>query len=87
MTRSPRSFVLLCRGPVPGSALAPGARVAVLLGAEADTADVRFHGARGEVTALLYDDPATQFPARPLVEVRVEGLGGEWFFPEELLPG
>jgi hypothetical protein len=85
MTRNRGSSVLLSRRPVPGCAFAPGARVTVLLDGEDETADLRFHGARGEVTGLLFDDLATQFPAEPLVEVRVDGLGCEWFFPRELL--
>ena len=69
---------------VPFAPLQPGARVLVLLDCHDPTADERFHGACGEVVGLLFDDPASQFPLRPMVEVKVEGLGREYFFLNEL---
>jgi hypothetical protein len=32
----------------------------------------------------VYDEPATQYPEDPLIQVHVEGLGEDLFFPEEL---
>jgi hypothetical protein len=72
------------RSDVAGAPLRIGERVAVLCSCDDDSADERFHGARGEVVGLLYDDPATQLPANPLVLVAVDGLGEEWFFLNEL---
>jgi hypothetical protein len=59
--------------------LHPGNRVLVLVDCADQSADPRFHGSCGEVVALLLDDPK-----RPMVEVKVEGLGSEWFFVNEL---
>lgn len=72
------------RTDVSGAPLRMGQRVAVLCTHDDDSADERFHGCRGEVVGLLYDDPATQLPANPLVLVAVDGLGEEWFFLNEL---
>jgi hypothetical protein len=69
---------------VPHAPVQPGARVLVLVDCHDDSADIRFHGACGEVVGLLFDDPSSQFPARPLIEVTVPGLGTEWFFAGEL---
>lgn len=43
-----------------------------------------FLGREGIVVALVFDDPRLQYPADPLIQVRVEGLGEDLFFPEEL---
>nr|MCU0699481.1 hypothetical protein [Myxococcaceae bacterium] len=72
------------RTDVAGAPLRIGQRVAVLCCGNDESADERFHGCRGEVVGLLYDDPATQLPANPLVLVAVTGLGEEWFFLNEL---
>ncbi|MDX2015184.1 MAG: Carotenogenesis protein CarS [Myxococcaceae bacterium] len=72
------------RTDVAGAPVRMGQRVAVLCSDDDDSADERFHGCRGEVVGLLYDDPATQLPANPLVLVAVDGLGEEWFFLNEL---
>ena len=69
---------------VPHAPVQPGARVLVLVDWRDDSADTRFHGACGEVVGLLFDEPASQFPARPLIEVAVPGLGSDWFFAGEL---
>lgn len=34
----------------------------------------------------VYDDPQRQYPADPLVRVRVQGLGDDLFFMKELEP-
>lgn len=69
---------------VPYAPFQPGARVMMLLDCYDESADVRFHGAVGEVVGLFFDDPASQFPSRPLIEVHVEGLGNDLFFANEL---
>jgi hypothetical protein len=46
----------------------------------------RFLGRAGVVVALVYDDPRKQYPHDPLVQVRVQGVGEELFFPEEFTP-
>ncbi|XXF79260.1 Carotenogenesis protein CarS [Myxococcaceae bacterium GXIMD 01537] len=59
--------------------------VVKLVSASADgTIDRRFLGRAGVVVALVYDDPATQYPADPLIQVRVAGLGEDLFFAREL---
>ncbi len=69
---------------VPYAPFQPGARVLVLLDCHDESADVRFHGTVGMVVGLFFDDPASQFPSRPMVEVLVEGLGADLFFANEL---
>jgi len=81
---NPPAVALHLKDPVPDAPVQPGNRVMVLLDCADGSADTRFHGSCGEVIGLLFDDPAHQFPTRPLVEVRVEGLGSEWFFMSEL---
>ena len=78
------SHALHVKEALPNAPLQPGARVLVLLDCHDASADLRFHGACGEVVGLLFDDPAQQFPTLPLVEVTVPGLGVEWFFMDEL---
>lgn len=46
--------------------------------------DRRFLGHLGVVVALVYDEPEAQFPADPLIQVRVDDLGEELFFAREL---
>jgi hypothetical protein len=76
---------IFSRVDVAGAPLRVGQQVVVLCSADDDSADERFHGCRGEVAGLLYDDPARQLPGNPLVLVAVDGLGEEWFFLNELL--
>lgn len=78
---------LWCREVVEGAPLQPGTRVIVVCEAEDDSRDERFAGRCGVVDALFYDDPATQFPASPLLLVRVDGLGEDLFFVDELVVG
>jgi hypothetical protein len=79
-----RTAPLRLDGNVPLAPVQPGARVLVLLDCTDTSADVRFHGACGEVVGLIFDDPPSQFPDRPLLEVNVEGLGSEYFFLNEI---
>ncbi len=81
MRPNPAGPALASKEPAP---LQPGARVLVLLDGLDESADVRFHGAQGEVLAVLVEDVPAQVPSRPLVEVQVEGLGREYFFVHEL---
>ncbi|ATB32760.1 Carotenogenesis protein CarS [Melittangium boletus] len=46
--------------------------------------DPRFVGHRGVVVGLVYDEPSTQYPGDPLIQVRVEDLGEDLFFAREL---
>lgn len=81
---NPPMFSLHLKDKVPHAPVQPGNRVLVLLDCNDGSADPRFHGSCGEVVGLLFDDPKHQFPSQPLVEVKVEGLGSEWFFSSEL---
>ncbi|MCA2976833.1 MAG: Carotenogenesis protein CarS [Myxococcaceae bacterium] len=72
------------RTDIAGAPLRVGQPVVVVCSDDDDSADERFHGCRGEVAGLLYDDPARQFPSNPLVLVAVAALGEEWFFLSEL---
>lgn len=49
------------------------------------TFDRRFLGRTGTVVALVYDEPLQQYPADPLIKVRVRGLGEDLFFVGELV--
>jgi len=84
MTRNLASSALHLDNAVPYAPMQPGARVMVLLDCLDESADVRFHGAAGQVVGLLFDDPPSQSPLRPLVEVQVAGLGRDYFFVNEL---
>ncbi len=44
----------------------------------------RFLGCMGVVVALVFDDPREQYPADPLIQVLVPGVGMDLFFAEEL---
>lgn len=85
MTPSPDG-TLWCREPVDGAPLQPGTLVFVVCEDDDDSRDERFAGRRGVVQALFYDEPARQFPAEPLLLVRVEGVGEDLFFAHELIP-
>lgn len=70
---------------VPDAPFQPGAKVLVLVDSLDETADSRFHGMAGRVVGLFFDDPGSQFPSRPLIEVEVSGVGVDLFFANELL--
>ncbi|WNG48036.1 Carotenogenesis protein CarS [Archangium minus] len=44
----------------------------------------RFLGRTGVVVALVFDEPSRQYPHDPLIQVRVDDIGEDLFFPEEL---
>jgi hypothetical protein len=69
---------------VKGAPVRVGEPVCVLGDTLDGSLDARFVGRRGTVVALVYDEPRTQFPADPLIQVRVEGLGEDLFFAGEL---
>lgn len=43
-----------------------------------------FLGRSGVVVALVFDEPRLQYPHDPLIQVRVDDIGEDLFFPEEL---
>lgn len=49
-----------------------------------DSMNRGFLGRTGVVVALVYDEPRLQYPEDPLIQVRVDELGEDLFFPEEL---
>lgn len=70
---------------VPGAPLRLGQRVRVApCGRALAPPRPGFLGREGVVCGFVYDDPARQYPADPLVRVRVRGSGEDLFFVEEL---
>jgi hypothetical protein len=68
---------------VEGAPAKLGQQVTVVRASNDETVERRFLGRTGTVCGLLYD-AQEQYPADPLVLVRVSGLGEDLFFPEEL---
>lgn len=75
--------LIIC-SDVDGAPVRIGASVKVVSRSEDGTISQRFLGCTGVVVGLVYDDPASQYPEDPLIQVHVEGLGEDLFFPEEL---
>ncbi|MBJ6762378.1 Carotenogenesis protein CarS [Myxococcaceae bacterium JPH2] len=75
---------LILNEDVDGAPVHLGATVKIVGATPDDPIAQRFLGRLGIVTGLVYDDPARQFPADPLIQVRVRGLGDDLFFAEEL---
>ncbi|MBU8894507.1 Carotenogenesis protein CarS [Corallococcus sp. H22C18031201] len=75
---------LILNQDVDGAPVRMGATVKIVGATPDDPIARRFLGRLGTVTGLVYDDPARQFPADPLIQVRVRGLGEDLFFVEEL---
>ncbi|QDE69097.1 Carotenogenesis protein CarS [Myxococcus xanthus] len=75
--------LIICHD-VDGAPVRIGATVKVVPHSEDGTISQRFLGKTGIVVGLVFDDPATQYPDDPLIQVLVEGLGEDLFFPEEL---
>lgn len=69
---------------VDGAPVRMGEPVLILPTMQSGSLDERFLGRRGVVVALVYDEPGRQYPHEPLVQVRVEDLGEDLFFPWEL---
>ncbi|WP_426752495.1 Carotenogenesis protein CarS [Myxococcus sp. Y35] len=81
MTQDPS--LIICHD-VDGAPVRMGETVKVVARSEDGTISQRFLGRTGVVVALVFDDPASQYPDDPLIQVLVEGLGEDLFFPEEL---
>jgi hypothetical protein len=75
--------LIIC-SDVDGAPVRIGESVKVVSRSADDTISQRFLGRTGVVVGLVFDDPATQYPEDPLIQVRVDGLGEDLFFPEEL---
>lgn len=72
---------------VDGAPARLGAAVRIAETSVDGTFDRRFLGRTGTVVALVYDEPLQQYPANPLIKVRVRGLGEDLFFVGELVLG
>ncbi len=72
---------------VDGAPVRMGAVVRIADTSPDGTFDPRFLGRTGTVVALVYDEPFRQYPADPLIKVRVRGLGEDLFFVGELVLG
>ncbi|WIG97612.1 Carotenogenesis protein CarS [Myxococcus sp. SDU36] len=81
MTQDPS--LIICQD-VDGAPVRIGATVKVVPHSGDGTISQRFLGKTGIVVGLVFDDPATQYPDDPLIQVRVKGMGEDLFFPEEL---
>ncbi|MFY2559690.1 Carotenogenesis protein CarS [Corallococcus terminator] len=75
---------LIVSTDVDGAPVRIGEHVTVVSASSDGTITPGFLGRTGVVVALVYDDPGIQYPADPLIQVRVEGLGEDLFFPDEL---
>jgi antirepressor CarS-like protein len=75
---------LILSEDVEGAPVRIGERVKIVEDSENGTIGRRFLGRTGVVVALVFDDPRLQFPADPLIQVCIPGVGEELFFPEEL---
>ena len=69
---------------VEGAPVRIGERVRVVSMSMNDSINTHFLGRAGVVAALVFDEPRVQYPRDPLILVRVEELGEDLFFPEEL---
>ncbi|ADO75689.1 carotenogenesis protein carS [Stigmatella aurantiaca] len=81
MTRDPSLIVTV---DVEGAPVRIGEQVRIVSASREDSIDPRFLGCSGIVVALVFDDPWLQYPADPLIRVRVHGLGEDLFFVREL---
>jgi hypothetical protein len=75
--------LIIC-SDVDGAPVRIGESVKVVSRSADDTISQRFLGRTGVVVGFVFDDPATQYPEDPLIQVHVDGLGEDLFFPEEL---
>lgn len=75
---------LILSEDVEGAPVRIGEQVRVVSFTMNDSLDPSFLGCSGVVVALVFDDPRRQYPRDPLIQVRVEGLGEDLFFAEEL---
>ncbi|NTX17577.1 Carotenogenesis protein CarS [Myxococcus sp. CA056] len=77
---------LIVSTDVDGAPVRIGEPVTVISASSDGTISPGFLGRTGTVVALVYDDPGLQYPSDPLIQVRVDGLGEDLFFPDELEP-
>lgn len=75
--------LIIC-SDVEGAPVRIGQSVKIVSRSADGTISHRFLGCTGVVVGLVFDDPATQYPEDPLIQVHVDGLGEDLFFPEEL---
>ncbi|MDY7230384.1 Carotenogenesis protein CarS [Hyalangium rubrum] len=75
---------LIVSEDVEGAPVRIGEKVRIARAPPEDVLSQRFLGRVGVVVALVFDDPRLQYPADPLIQVRVPGLGEDLFFFEEL---
>ncbi len=75
--------LIIC-SDVDGAPVRIGETVTIVSHSADGTISQRFLGRTGVVVGLVFDDPATQYPEDPLIQVHVDGLGEDLFFPEEL---
>lgn len=75
---------LILTEDVEGAPVRMGSAVKIVGAAPDDPIAQRFLGRVGTVVALVFDDPRRQYPADPLIQVRVPGVGEDLFFAEEL---
>lgn len=76
---------LIVKRDVDGAPVLIGERVTVVPDSTDGTISPGFLGRTGVVVALVYDDPVQQYPTDPLIQVRVDGLGDDLFFLDELV--
>lgn len=69
---------------VPGAPVRIGETVKIASASSDGSLNRRFLGRTGVVVALVFDDPPLQYPHDPLIQVRIDDLGEDLFFPEEL---
>ena len=69
---------------VEGAPVRIGAVVRIADSSLDGTFDPRFLGRTGVVVALVFDEPRLQYPADPLIQVHVHGVGEDLFFLKEL---
>jgi CarS bacterial SH3 domain len=75
---------LIVSEDVEGAPVRIGGRVKIVDASDDGSFSLRFLGRTGVVVGLVYDDPANQYPAEPLIQVHVQGLGEDLFFAQEL---
>lgn len=69
---------------VEGAPVRMGETVKIVSALADGSMDRGFLGRTGTVVALVFDEPRLQFPHDPLIQVRVDDVGEDLFFPEEL---
>ncbi len=69
---------------VEGAPVRIGETVKIVSASSDGTLSRLFLGRTGVVVSLVFDDPAVQYPEDPLIQIRVEGVGEDLFFAEEL---